>query len=202
MLVSSDLTRDGSGFGPGFFLSAIRAPDMLDPSSGRMIDQRPSTLWIISLSANRQIIVELFPTAHRRGSCFLNRHVIVEIRSGGKWCSQLLGARLLPPIRCLRSRISANDCMGNLMNCRRKQALRCLIIGSRCHSLAPQPHRKTSRSRPKSVSRVSALADIPGGDEVAEETHSGLYDELSVRTYPREPSNGRLYVSAKIPAKN
>jgi hypothetical protein len=57
MLVSSDLTRDGSGFGPGFFLSTIRAPDMFEPSSGNMIDQRPSPLDYFPIHAERQTAV-------------------------------------------------------------------------------------------------------------------------------------------------
>src|SRR5271157_3798608 len=89
--------------------------------------------------ANRQLIVELFPTPHRRASRFSNRQDIVEIRGGGKCCSRHLGAGLLLFVRCLRPRVGASDYKGNLTNCREKPALRCPIIGLWCHSLATSP---------------------------------------------------------------
>src|SRR5512135_3152243 len=81
-----------------------------------------------SLAANRQLIVELLPTAHRRASRFPSRQDIVEIRGGGQCCSRHWGARLLPFFRCLLPHVSANDYMRNHTNGREKQALRCPIL--------------------------------------------------------------------------
>ena len=60
--------------------------------------------------------------------------------------------------------------------------MRCPITGLRCHLLATPPTGNAGRNRHESASQVSARADIQGGDVVAEETPSGLNDELSVRT--------------------
>ena len=155
---------------------------MRDVIEGRELTKYKDTREMFEkLGANRQLIVELFPTPHRRASRFSNRQDIVEIRGGGKCCSRHLGAGLLLFVRCLRPRVGASDYKGNLTNCREKPALRCPIIGLWCHSLATSPTGNAGRNRHKLTSIVSAPADIQGGDEVAEETLSGLNDELSVR---------------------
>src|SRR5512135_2215000 len=88
----------------------------------------------ISLGANRQLIVELFPTVHRGAFVASDRQFIVEIGGGGDCCSRHVDARLVPFVRCLRPRVSASDSTGNLTNGRENQALRCPITGLRCHS--------------------------------------------------------------------
>jgi hypothetical protein len=93
-----------------------------------------------------------------------------------------MGARLLPFVRCLHSRFSASHFWGNLTDCREKLTIGCSIIGLRSHSLATPPTGNAGRNRHVLASKVSAPADIQEGDEVAEETPSGLHDELSART--------------------
>src|SRR5512135_3559535 len=124
-------------------------------------------------AANRQLIVELFPTVHRGAFVASDRQFIVEISGGGDCCWRHVGARLVPLVRCLPPRVSASDSRGNLTNGRENQVLRCPITGLRCHSLATPPTGNAGRNRHQSVSQVSAPADIQGGDEVAEETPSG-----------------------------
>ena len=63
-----------------------------------------------------------------------------------------------------------------------KHALGCPITGLRRHWPATLPSGSAGWNRHKSASKVSAPADIQGGDVVADERPSGLSDALSVRT--------------------
>src|SRR5512135_1739684 len=134
-----------------------------------------------SPSANRQRIVPVLPTAHRSVSVASDRQRIAPMGGGGRCCSRHLGARLLPFLRCLCPRVRAGDYSGTRTNCQEN---------SRCAARSPTsginslPTGDARRNRPESASKVSAPADIQGGEAVAEETPSGLNDALSVRKKP------------------
>src|SRR5512135_3735786 len=135
-----------------------------------------------SIAANRQRIVPVLPTAHRSVSVASDRQRIAPMGGGGRCRSRHLGARLLPFLRCLCPRVSAGDYSGNLTNCRENARCAARSPTSGINSL---PTGDASRNRPESASKVSAPADIQGGEAVAEETQSGLNDALSVRNYPQ-----------------
>src|SRR5262249_26523856 len=74
------------------------------PKTGRPQNLQPSTALLpaprASLLADRQRIVELFPTAHRRALVMRNGQRIVEIGGGSDASSRVeVPARAAPPVR-------------------------------------------------------------------------------------------------------
>ena len=102
----------------------------------------------------------------------------------------LIAALAAPASRCWRLRGKPGKLVG-------KHALRCPMAGLGRNSPALLPTGSASWDRHQSASKVSVPADIQGGDEVADETPSGLNDVLSVRTYARGEGSGAAPGRAK-----
>src|SRR5262245_58210724 len=79
-------------------------------------DYKAPFKFTAKISANRQRIVDLFPTAHRRAFVASDRQRIVEVGGGDDCCSRRLGARSLSFLRSLRPRVGAGGYAGNLTN--------------------------------------------------------------------------------------
>ena len=65
-----------------------------------------------------------------------------------------------------------------------EHALRCPTTGLRCYSPATLPTGNAGRNRHEPASKVSAPADIQGGDAVSDGKPFGRSDAVSVRTMP------------------
>ena len=122
-----------------------------------------------ALCANRQLIVELFPTVHRGAFIASDRQLIVEIGGGGDRCSQRSGARSLSFLRSLRLCVGADGYAGNIINWRGRHALLCPTTGLGRHSPAMVPRGGAGWNRYQPASKASVPANIHGGDVVAEE---------------------------------
>ena len=83
-------------------------------------------------------------------------------------------------VACVR----AGDYAGNLTNWRENTRLRCPTTGLRCYSPATLPTGNAGRNRHEPASKVSAPADIQGGDAVSDGKPFGRSDALSVRNMP------------------
>src|SRR5512142_1918533 len=129
------------------------------------------------------------PTTHRRAfsdsaSCSFRRTGPTPHRGDGWRRGSLLTAlgrsfALVPPLAA-----SAGRCpwvRGKPRKLAGKDALRCPTSEIGLDSPAMLPTRGAGENLHHSASHVSVLADIRGGDVVAEERPSGLHDALSVR---------------------
>jgi hypothetical protein len=132
-------------------------------------------------AANRQYIVYFFPTAHRLPYVAPDRQYIVKIGGGGERCSQSSGTRSLAwhgPLRPQGGAAGEAETRAFPEEPgRNRQA-----TGPVKSVPGALPADSVGRNLHQPLSKVSAPADIHGGDEVAEERPSGLNDVLSVRT--------------------
>ena len=119
-----------------------------------------------SKGANRQRIVPVLPTAHRSVSVASDRQRIAPIGGGGRCCSRHLG------VVCSRSSAA---CVRASVPVTPRETSQIAGKTARVPDHRPPvslalPTGNVGRNRHESASKVSAPADIQGGDAVAEET--------------------------------
>ena len=137
-------------------------------------------LFLILLHANRQRIASFFPTAHRFVFVASDRHASLRLVAEA---IAVRDTRALVRSRSSVACVRAGDYAGNLTNWRENTRLRCPTTGLRCYSPATLPTGNAGRNRHEPASKVSAPADIQGGDAVSDGKPFGRSDALSVRSF-------------------